>query len=268
MKDKIFLNWWPVYLEPILDSGEKICVGICYRNKSGNIFYKLLLNSDISGAIYRDKALSMGRLSSYSCEMACKYIDSREMYESDLLSTERLEISAGVYLGSKRIVEGYEFEEVHLRVVKKVSCFSFIEFYSETGLEKAPLESLVDLVEKDFIEKGSHLSKDFNKSLKVYNSIKKFHFADSRGCLVAEFFKFQKGAKIYKAEISCLNLGMTKGHYEKQVLIALMDKKYDIKKKRLQGVKEVEGVVRHLDIHLEVVEKRSDMVSYIEANAA
>lgn len=267
MSHKILFDWWPVYLEPIVDSGEKICIGICYKKDFSPVFFKLLLNNKIAGAVYREKAFSIGKLASYSCEMACEYIE-RKFHDIESLSSDGLEISVGLYLGSGRVVEGYDFEEIHSRVTKKVSFFSFLDFYDETGFGKTRTESLVDLVEKDFIEKGSFLAKNFNKTIKVANSLKDYHFADSRGGLVAEFFKFQKGAKIYKAEISSLNLSMTKPAYKKQALIALMDKKYDIKKRRLQGVKEVEGVARHLDIHLEIVEKRSDMVRFIEKHAA
>lgn len=261
MKNTFTLNWWPVYLELILDSNEKICVGVCYESSERCFFYKSALRRDFSEALFSDRNIAVGNLAKYACEYSLKILRENRRLE------ER-EVVPGVYLGERRLVEGYELGEIHERVLRKVSFFSYLEFYEEASEPVEPRKGFADFVYEHLLNQKSRLIEFFNQQLRVSGAVKTFDFADKSGGLAANFYVFKKNSKIYKAEVSCLELSMIKPQYEKVSLVAMIDHDYRSKTKRLRSYKEVEGVADHLDISFKIVESPEDAANYLQDHVA
>ncbi|WP_417862116.1 MULTISPECIES: hypothetical protein [Pseudomonadati] len=261
MKSKFILNWWPVYLEPILDSDEKICVGICYKNIENEFFYKKSLRKDLAEALFDDRKVAVGNLSRHACEYAVRLLKGGA-------AVGGLEITSGVYLGNRRLIEGYDIGEMHSRALKKVSFFSYLEFYGKESTPAEPKKEFTDFVQDQLIKRKSRLAGFFNRQLRVSGAIKNFDFADDSGALAVNFFVFKKNSRIYKAEVSCLDLSMVKSQYGQVSLVVMIDQGYRSKSKRLRSYKEVEGVANHLDVSFEVVDSSKDAADYLQKHVA
>ncbi|MFI8750361.1 hypothetical protein ACIGG6_10190 [Vreelandella lionensis] len=261
MNNKFVLNWWPVYLEPILDSDEKICVGICYQNHENEFFYKNSLRKDLAELIFDDRKVAVGNLSRHACEYAVRLLKGGG-------EVGGLEIASGVYLGNRRLIEGYDLGEMHSRALKKVSFFSYIEFYSKESTPSEPRKEFANFVQDQLIKRQSRLAGFFNRQLRVSGAVKNFDFADDSGGLAVNFFVFQKNSRIYKAEVSCLDLSMVKSQFEQVSLVVMIDKGYRSKSKRLRSYKEVEGVANHLDISFKIVDSSKDAADYLQERVA
>lgn len=261
MKSTFILNWWPVYLELILDSDEKVCVGVCYQNHKNDFFYKSALRKDLAEIIFSERRVAVDNLARHACEYAVRLLKGGS-------EVNGLEISSGIYLGKKRLVEGYDIGEIHSRVLKKVSFFSYLEFYGKESENIEPKKGFSDSVQEKLIARQSQLAGFFNRQLRVSGAMKEFDFADNSGVLAANFYVFQKNSRIYKAEVSCLDLSMIKKQYEKVSLVVMIDYDYKSKSKRLRSYKEVEGVAKHLNVFFQVVESSDEAADYLQRLAA
>lgn len=261
MKKAFILKWWPVYLEPILDSNEKICVGVCYQNHRGELFYKNALRKDLAEMLFNERKVAVGNLARHACEYAIRLLNEEK-------EVGGIEIASGMYLGKNRLVEGYDINEIHSRVLRKVSFFSYLEFYGKESETTEPKKEFSDFVKDKLVERQSRLAGFFNRQLRVSGAMKNFDFADNAGGLAVNFYVFQKNSRIYKAEVSCLDLSMIKEQFEKVSLVVMVDYDYKSKSKRLRSYKEVEGVAKHLDISFNVVENSEEAADYLQKNVA
>ncbi|REC95563.1 hypothetical protein [Kushneria indalinina] len=261
MKDKVVLNWWPIYLEPILDSDEKICVGVCYESPLEGFFYKKTLKKSLSDAFFKERKSAVSNLAEYACEYAIDLLRKQNKIEG-------LEVAPGIYLGRKRLAEGYELHEIHTRVLRKVSFFSYLDFYQKQAVSSEAQKGFADFVQDHLLKRNSNLAAFFNRQLRVSGAVRTFDFADKAGRLATNFYVFQRNSRIYKAEVSCLELSMVKSSYKKVSLVAMVDPDYNSKAKRLRSYKEVEGVAEHLNVFFRVVESPEEAANYLQENAA
>ncbi|MDT8894730.1 hypothetical protein RSO41_08660 [Halomonas sp. I1] len=261
MKTTTILNWWPVYLELILDSNERICVGVCYENPEKDFFYKTALRKDLSETLFSDRKAAVGNLAKHACEYSVRLLKERKVGGGE-------EVAPGVSLGKRRVVEGYEIGEIHSRVLRKVSFFSYLDFYEKGSGSAEPAKGFSDFVYDHLLSMNSNIVGFFNRQLRVAGAMKTFDFADNAGGLAANFYVFKKNSRIYKAEVSCLELSMIKEYYSKVSLVAMIDSGYRSKSKRLRSYKEVEGVANHLNVGFKVVDSPKDAASYLRENVA
>ncbi|MCK2184674.1 hypothetical protein [Halomonas getboli] len=236
-------------------------MGICYQDSNGKVFYKSSLRKELSETLFRDRKDAVGNLAKHACEYAARLIKG-----SPRISDE--EIAPGIYLGDKKIVEGYDLNEMHSRVLRKVSFFSYLDFYKKASEHIEDKKGFSEFVKDRLLERKSNLVGLFDKQFRVLGAMKNFDFADNNGGFAANFYVFQKNSRIYKAEVSCLDLSMIKEHYKKVSLVVMVDFGYNSKSKRLRGYKEVEGVANHLDVAFKVVESTDEAADYLQENVA
>ena len=261
MNNKMMVIWRPVFLEPILDSGEKLCVAVCYKTEN-NIFYEKTIKNKISQLAYDNHKDSMENIIEYSCEYACELISRN--YHSDVDT----EILPGVYLGTQEKAEGFNIEEIHSRITKKVSFFGNIKLpIKAKKIKSSSYESLSKLLQEDLIRKKSPLISNFNKEKLIFGIPKKFDYIDEKSNFVANFIQLRIGRKFTKAEISCLELSMLEDSYTEKCLITTLHEDFQRKHKEAE-THEIKNVAKHLGTNLLIMRDREEIADYLEYKAA
>ncbi len=260
MNNNIIALWRPIYIEPIIDSGEKICVGICY-NLNGDIFYKQTLRDELCDFVYLRQEKSMRNIVKYSCEYAVHLIRKEKLHDNSN------EILPGIYVGAMNKSEGPSIENIHARVSHKLSFFNNIDI-NKADQSSSKNKGLKDLILEDMINKKSPLAKNFNIDVEISGIKKTIDYIDTTNNFAANFFQFQNNCRIYKAEVSSLSLSMLSDTYQKRQLITTIEEKYKIKQTSQRTTKEVEDVARHLNIKLIIMDSREEIIDHLEAQAA
>lgn len=239
--------WVPVYWEPIMLSGEKICSLIAVLGFDGQILVQPLLRANVLVTLFADKALEAKGLVDFVVESLTRHLSGSEDF-----STWAPPVG-GFTIGRPRESRGQNVKDVFANAIPVCSSFSAIQQLAEVETAQANevnLDRWKAALRKNIIHQLPRLADSFDRPFMIKEGARKTHIDFVGQRLAANFGRLHSSrlsqcVRDSKAQILDLvslrdQMGLFDGEETYQLIVWRPTEKtnFDLSKKRLLSINE------------------------------